>query len=245
METNLHADRFLTQSASLLAKIVPTDTVFPILSGPLADAKWIAGAAAGSAKGLSVIWNLAEPEQLNLGRKLVTPESICFDIGAHVGLYTLLFARYAKHVYAFEPLPRNINFLVRTLELNRVRNATIVPCAASDFTGLTAFNEGQNPAMGCLDDSGSQPVAAVALDDFVVNLKVIPSLLKIDAEGAEVQVLEGCANLISAHKPSILLSTHGDELRSECLDMLAGNYLTVIPLNDVTIASASEFAFVA
>jgi FkbM family methyltransferase len=245
VDNNLHNNRFFTRSASLLFKIIPTGMVFPIFRGPLTGAKWIAGAAAGSAKGLSVIWNLAEAEQLNQGRKLITSESICFDIGANVGLYTLLFARYAKRVYAFEPLPRNIRFLVRTLELNSIRNATVVPCAVSDKTYLTAFKEGQNSATGCLDNTGYQPVTAVSLDDFVARINVIPSLMKIDVEGGEAQVLEGSKSLISSYKPIILLSTHGNDLRTTCLQILAGTYRTIIPLNAVTVATASEFAFVA
>lgn len=63
------------------------------------------GAAAGEFKGLSVIANLSEPNQVAHVLRILNNRSICFDIGANVGFYTLLFAKYAKEVFAFEPLP--------------------------------------------------------------------------------------------------------------------------------------------
>ena len=45
--------------------------------------------------------------------------------------------------------------------------------------------------------------------------------MKIDVEGAELQLLNGGKNLISAHKPAIFLSVHSDELRAQCSDFRA------------------------
>ncbi len=127
--------------------------------------------------------------------------------------------------------------------MNSVRNATIVPCAVSDSTGLSSFALGQDNARGKLDSGGGQPVAALSCDDFVVAYEVVPSLVKIDVEGAEMVVLKGAENLLSNHKPIILLSTHGEALRVGCLEFLKGmKYDQVVPLNSHEIDRASEFA---
>jgi FkbM family methyltransferase len=239
------ASKWYMRLGIIFAKLIPSGMLVLILKGPLRGAKWIVGAKAGPAKGLSVVLNLLEPEQLDMARRLAPADGICFDIGASVGLYTLLFARYSGHVFAFEPLPRNVRYLSRTLEVNGVKNATLVPCAVSDSTGLLSFQEGENYDSGKLDSRGRQPVAAVSCDDFVSVYKVVPSILKIDVEGAEMSVLRGAENLLANHKPIILLSTHGEALRAGCLEFLKRmKYSQIVPLNNHKIDRASEFAII-
>ena len=50
--------------------------------------------------------------------KLIPRDGICFDIGANVELYTLLYALPYHHVYAIKSFPRNVRWLVRILHLN-------------------------------------------------------------------------------------------------------------------------------
>jgi len=229
----------------VFSKLIPSGMIVPVLKGPLRGAKWIVGAMAGEGKGLSVVLNLSEPEQLDMARRLVLPDAICFDIGANAGLYTLLFAQYCRHVFAFEPLPRNIRYLCRILEVNGVRNATIVPCAVSDSTKLSLFKVGENCALGRIDSKGELPVVTLSCDEFVSAYKVVPSLLKIDVEGAEMLVLKGAENLLSNHKPIILLSTHGEAHRVGCLEILKRmKYSQVVPLNSREIDKASSFAII-
>lgn len=226
----------------MLSKFIPSGMLIPVLRGPLRGVRWIAGSAVGPAKGLSVVLNLTEPEQLAMARKLAPSKGICWDIGANVGLYTLLFSRYSKQVFAFEPLPRNIRYLARTLEVNGVTNATIVPCAVADSVGLSAFQEGVNCAEGRLDSKGRQPVAVISGDAFASTYGVLPSLIKIDVEGGELSVLKGANELLMNQKPTILLSTHGESRRVDCFAFLRNiGYSRFLPLNRDEIQRASEF----
>ena len=111
---------------------------------------WIASAASGKAKGLLVILNLCESKQIENAKELSSKNSICFDIGADVGLYTLLFARYSKFVYSFDHLTRNISFLYKTLVLNAIENTVIIPCAVSNINEISWFKEGEYTAIGKL-----------------------------------------------------------------------------------------------
>ena len=219
----------------------PSGLPVPIASGPLRGYCWLSRAAGGAGGGLSVCANLSEPSQLAAARKLADRASICFDVGANVGLYTLLFARYCRSVVAFEPLPRNLMWLYRALAHNHIQNATIVPCAVSDGMALSAFQPGDNCGVGKLARDGTQPVACVSLDEFCTRFSIWPSIIKIDVEGAEAAVLRGARQILAEHGPSLLLSTHGDAVKDECLAYLAALEYRAEPLNAATVADASEF----
>lgn len=225
------------------ACLVPTGMTLPILAGPLRGSMWIAGAAAGDGKGLSIILNRAEPRQLQLARSWVTPESICFDIGANVGLYTLLFGKCGQHVYSFEPVPRNVHYLYRVVSLNRLPNVTILPWAVSDRVEFTRFALGDNCAVGKLAAAGTQPAACVSVDEFIERYGAMPDLHKIDVEGAEERVLRGACGLLAGRRPRILLSVHSPELRRSCLTLLQNaGYRLLQPLDSPDIENAFEFA---
>jgi FkbM family methyltransferase len=206
--------------ARKLVSFIPTGTRVRIFSGPLSGSYWYAGAAAGDGKGLSTCFNLCEPQQLELAANLSRKAETCFDIGANVGLYSILFARNSKRVYSFEPLPRNVSWLERTLAANGLQNVTLVPAAVSDEVGMQQFRQGANCAIGSIAENGTILILSVTLDAIVQKTGHSPDLLKIDVEGHELKVLKGGANTLRRRKPHILLSTHGAEVEKECLDYL-------------------------
>jgi FkbM family methyltransferase len=218
----------------------------PILSGPLRGKWWLAGAAPGPSKGLSVILNRSEPGQLREADRLAFGGSVCFDIGAHAGLYSLLFSVRAKRVFAFEPFPRNLSWLVRTLSINGAANVQVVPWALSGATGPTRFSAGEHNSEGRLDPQGEHAVFAMTCDMFCEFQEVRPHLMKIDVEGAEAQVLRGASETLRAAKPTLLLSTHGDQVKEECFRLLADlGYGKPKPLDKANPADAAEFALTA
>lgn len=229
----------------ILSKLLPTGTILPIISGPLKGYKWIVGAAAGEGKGLSTIFNLGEPEQFAIAKSLSHQNGTVFDIGANVGLYSLLFSKYSDQVYAFEPLPRNLKYLYEGIKNNNITNISIVPCAVSDSHGLLKFSEGDNCAIGKISEFGQYVVIGISLDQFVDAYKQIPHLIKIDVEGAELNVLKGSSQLLHNYHPTILLSTHSELLKTQCLDYLESlDYQRIIPLNSHSIEEATEFALI-
>jgi FkbM family methyltransferase len=226
-----------------LAKLVPEGMSVPIMAGPLKGQKWIVGAAAGGGKGLSVVINQSERAQIGYASKIINPGDICFDIGANVGFYTLLFSQYAKAVYAFEPLPRNLKYLNRLVEINRIANAHVVPYAVSDVSTAGYFSKGADHSLGRLDKEGDLSVSVMTCDQFVADSGVVPNLIKIDVEGSEFDVLTGASNLLKSSHPTLLLSVHSDRLRSDCLSLLGKlDYRSIIPLNSKDSQKATEFA---
>jgi FkbM family methyltransferase len=229
-----------------LASAIPDGTPLPIFSGPLRGKWWLAGAAPGPSKGLSVILNRSEPGQLREADRLAFRGSICFDVGAHAGMYSLLFSARAKWVFAFEPFPRNLAWLVRTLSINHAANVQVVPWALSGLTGPTRFSAGEHNSEGRLDPAGEHAVFAMTCDMFCAYQRVRPDVMKIDVEGAEAEVLRGASETLKEAKPALLLSTHGDKVKEECFRILSDlGYATPKPLDKENLADAAEFALTA
>jgi FkbM family methyltransferase len=208
---------YLKKLGPILASNVPIGLALPILRGPLKRSLWITGALAGRSKGLSVLLNRYESRQMSQLKAAISSSDICFDIGANVGIYSLLFAKYCKQAISFEPLPRNISYLHRTLALNKIVNAMIVPFAVAGETKLTCFQEGEDWGVGRIVALGKQPAVTISIDEFIEKYRIIPTVMKIDVEGAELAVLQGAKRLLSENQPTIMLSVHGDDLRVNCL----------------------------
>jgi len=247
MATQLPAESSWAFKALVWAsKLIPTGLVLPIVRGPLRGARWIVGAGAGEGRGLSALLNMSETAGLAKAASLAAAATgVCFDIGANTGIYSLLFSRFCRHVYAFEPLPRNLRFLHRTLEVNSIANVTIVPCAVADRLALRKFQVGRNCAEGKVDAGGSEPVVTVSCDEFSALFAVTPDLVKIDVEGAEMEVLRGAEATIARRPPHLLLQTHSDALRTECLAFLrAKGYSQIEALDGKPLDAANDFAVI-
>jgi FkbM family methyltransferase len=221
---------------------------YPVLRGPLRGSWFVLGAAAGEGGGASIHLGKVEPEQTRCVVTRLNPGGIFFDVGANVGYYSLLAARRVGprgRVVAFEPLARNVLFLERHLRLNRVANVTIVQAACSDHIGVDCFIEDLNPALGHLAISADERargrrVESVTLDSVAERIGLRPDMIKIDVEGAELRALRGATVTLSSGRPIVLLSTHSEELRSECIALLAGLGYRVEPLNGLR-GDATEF----
>lgn len=203
-----------------LFQLIPDGVPAPIMRGPLAGNLWLTGAAAGEGKGLSVLINHAEPLMLQKAKSLARQGGVVFDVGANVGLYTLLFAHAKAAVYSFEPVPRNLSYLWRHLRWNRYPTDKIIACAVSGSDNFQLFDFGDNCAVGHLSADGAIPVATITLDTFCAKMRTFPDLVKIDVEGSEVDVLRGGTAIFTSRHPSILLSTHSEELTKTTHEIL-------------------------
>lgn len=140
--------------------------------------------------------------------KVVKSGMTVLDVGAHVGYYALLFARWvgpAGRVFAFEAAPDNYSLLRRNVELSGCGNVVCIPKAISDHSGAIRFfvsSQGndrnsifENPRS--LVQEASLEVPAVSLDEFLAD-QGWPhiDLIKMDVEGAEPLVLQGMAETV-------------------------------------------------
>jgi FkbM family methyltransferase len=192
--------------------------VVPVMHGPLRGSKWIVGSAHHAC------WlGIYEQERQRQIAGELKPGSVFYDVGANVGLYSLLAARQdpTGRTYAFEPLPKNAWYLRRHLEFNAVHNVKVFELAISDKVGTDVFYEAGDRAMGHLGQGGNLSVRSETLDSLLQKEEISPPhYIKMDIEGAELRALRGASNCIQLHRPVIYLATHGREVHEECCQLL-------------------------
>lgn len=220
-------------------RLIPRSTVLPILQGPLRGKKWTAGS------GSHGCWlgSYEYQKQRALQQELKTGD-VVYDLGANVGFYSLLagvMVGDAGHVYSFEPSPENLRELKKHLEMNHIRNCTVVDAAVSSADGVANFDLSDDRCTGRLAANGSLRVETVSLDGLVSRKEIrAPNLMKIDIEGAELECLRGAANIIQESRPIIFLATHGPEIHLACTELLAKWNYRVKSLDRRPVESADE-----
>ncbi|MCC7359394.1 MAG: FkbM family methyltransferase [Anaerolineales bacterium] len=161
--------------------------------------------------------NALETTERGFVRQRLQPGDTFVDVGANRGLYSVVAARRvgpAGRVLAFEPSPREINYLKRNLGHNQLANVTVVAAAVGAQAGradlLVAADGGLNSLARTEHPEqvaqSTQPVDVSALDDYLAEHSVgRVHFMKIDVEGAEAEVLRGAAGLLTGPHPPIIL----------------------------------------
>jgi FkbM family methyltransferase len=220
-------------------RFVPPDAVVPILQGKLRGQKWIVGSGHHGCWLGSYEWDKRVAFE-----QVVGEGGVVFDIGAHVGFYTLLasvLVGASGKVIAFEPAPRNVRYLQAHLRLNHVSNVELIQAAVSDRIGVASFDESPASSTGHLAAGGSLWVKTVTIDQLVSAGEVpAPTCIKIDAEGAEALVLQGGKSVLSGLRPPILLATHGSEVHRECCRLLRSLGYVLKPIAGLSVEETDE-----
>lgn len=217
--SGIKINSFLGLFLRRLGRFLPQNTPIPIIQGPLRGWRWTLGS------GVLGYWlGSYEIDNQKIFISLIKPGDIVFDIGAQAGFYTLLASKLVGQdgkVFSFEPFPKNFGNIRKHLALNRINNAEIFEIAVSDRSGELNFASGNSVSTGAISESGEILVKTRSLDDLLDSGKIYPpKVIKMDIEGAEFLALSGAKNIIQKYKPSILLATHGVEVKNRCLELL-------------------------
>jgi precorrin-6B methylase 2 len=131
---------------------------------------------------------------------MVRPGFNSFDVGGQGGYVALMLAKLSKggRVVSFECDPEAVAVMRETFE----RNPFPIE-AVQTFVGKIGG-----------DDRTTL--------DTVADKTFMPDFIKIDVEGAELEVLQGAYGIFSSRKPSLILETHSMELETACIDLLRG-----------------------
>ena len=174
-----------------------------------------------------------EPETFSVLSQYLDKRHDYLDIGAWIGPTVLYGARKARHVWCFEPDPTAFRALAWNLELNNLSNVSAFPVALSQGFGLArmaSFGGERGDSMtSLLNTGGAAGIDALTIgwDAFAqeVDLSSV-SLVKMDIEGAEFEVLPTMLPWLKAQRPALFLSTHAPfldpETRAERMWELAG-----------------------
>ncbi|MDQ4095464.1 MAG: FkbM family methyltransferase, partial [Actinomycetota bacterium] len=150
---------------------------------------------------------------------------VAFDVGSNLGYFTLLMAKKVApggRVVAFEPDPEMFAALSTNLTRNLADADHVTPLAkaAGAAAGKVRFARGWRATRGrVVPTGGDLEVETVALDDAADRFGT-PRLLKIDVEGAELDVLRGARGVLKEARPLVLVEVHSTDLEIECARLL-------------------------
>lgn len=181
--------------------------------------------------------NRVDPELLSLAREFVMEASNVWDIGANVGLFTLAAAYCAGksgQIVAVEADIMLAHLLQRSVmaQPEHIASIDVIPAAAAESAGIRKFaiakraraNNHLAEYTGSTQTGGtrySQSVAAITLD-LMSHFYNPPSVLKIDVEGAELEVLKGGQSIIAQARPTIICEVTNQATAPEIGHLLRG-----------------------
>jgi FkbM family methyltransferase len=159
----------------------------------------------------SVPWERREQEFM---RQMVRPGDVVFDVGAHIGLHSVMFAAAigpTGRLHAFEANPKKISPLAETI--GRLPNATLHRFGLSDRPGEATLFVPEDQTMTSLADWTEGRVGAVGrtscvlrtIDDVIeAGDATPPDFIKCDVEGAEASVFKGARRTLDRSDSAVL-----------------------------------------
>jgi FkbM family methyltransferase len=204
-----------------------------------------------------------ESELIPFCRRFLAPGRDVIDVGANVGFYSVFFARLiqdSQKVLSVEPTTSALKRLYRNLQRNDVEDRVIVyEGVASNCEETIQINviEGKeeystvgkvkHPSVTGLTYT-TQEVKSAMLDTLVAKYSLDPGFIKIDVEGAEKGVIEGCRKTLETHRPVILselsdslLKANGTSAQEVITLIQQYDYLVIDPCFPTTVPGYREY----
>ena len=178
----------------------------------------------------SIWWNKKklEPRLTNLFEKIIgqlnqkKEDSYFYDVGANIGLYSWLCRKLSSNrkILAFEPDPKNFELLQMTKENSKIENINLFNIALSNRMETVSFQQDTlTSATGMISDGQTpwiekylgQETNSIQVNTDYLDNKTFktqdPSLIKIDVEGHELEILRGGEKKLSQCKPLLLIES--------------------------------------
>jgi len=182
-----------------------------------------------------------------LGRTF--PKDLVFwDIGANIGLYSILFGKKypSGKIVSFEPNKQLHGLLASNFALNQVSNYRIEGVALSNDSGMGEMSiDDSRPGAGRIkqesrSSSSSETFQIISGEEYLkLNPELLPDLIKIDVEGHEPEVVRGISEILSSKKPTLTIEVFKNLWESdrgllweETLTFLFGVYKESILITD-------------
>jgi FkbM family methyltransferase len=156
-------------------------------------------------------FGLYEAEELQMQKKLISPDFKILDIGGNYGWYAIhmAIAFPESRIFSFEPIPRTYNHLIKNLEINGIRNVSALPFGFSEEEGSFEFyydpTLSVNASLKNLTDKSTveSVTCQVSTLDKWARDKTKIDFIKCDVEGAELLVFKGGKETLDRDKPIV------------------------------------------
>ena len=134
---------------------------------------------------------------------------VMIDGGALWGETALWAAMHgAAHVYSFEPGESQFSILRENIQNNQLESTiTPIQSALGNEEGTCSFhdNVALNPGSSRIDALGQTKVKTTSLDQWCTEHGIVPTLIKLDIEGAEGAALQGATDIIKKYRPKLAI----------------------------------------
>ncbi|MFD1095253.1 FkbM family methyltransferase [Salegentibacter chungangensis] len=136
------------------------------------------------------------------------------DAGAHHGILSLVYAKkaYSGYVFSFEPDNKNLYELRKNLKLNNFNtNIQVIEKGLWSRSGEVKFYEAGSVASSSFykpENSLEKNIEVITLDDFIEENDIKVDFIKMDVEGAELNILKGARQTLCNLKPNLSIATY-------------------------------------
>lgn len=155
-------------------------------------------------------------------------EGVIVDAGAHIGNHSVYWLETSSpvRVMAFEPMPETFSLLAQNL--SPYPNAIAIPLALSDIPGpVSMVRDEANRGRSHISEAGWVPAQAMRLDDLALEGV---SLLKVDVEGWQANVLRGAHRTIRRCHPALWVEDEEGMVAPTLRGLGLGGYAMVMEM---------------
>lgn len=154
------------------------------------------------------------------------PGGVFYDVGSNIGFFAMIAARLVGpggKSYAFEPVPANAACIRANAGRNKLANLVVLEVAVGSQSGTAPLLLTRHPGGATLSTADAPGDATTAIEVPVASLDALveerrvepPTVVKIDVEGLELEVLAGMAHILEVHRPTVIFEL--DDARPEGL----------------------------
>ena len=161
----------------------------------------------------AIYCGLYDYHEMNFLLRYLREEDSFLDIGANIGIYTLLAASKIKSgsIYSFEALPINYLRLEENIKLNNLTQVKPLSIAIADSVGSVTISNNTKSDSTAFITTNTQDTTAESLqipsstlDNLLQNENLNHlTLAKMDIEGAEILALKGATSLLQQQRPHV------------------------------------------
>jgi len=180
-----------------------------------------------------------EPETFEIFDRFLNKDKVFIDIGGWIGSTCIYASHKSKHVYVVEADPYSVQELIRNCSDNAT-NITVIDKAIANRKGATAFigankfyyDRTMNASTSQVYEEhvpGTIAVSTITIDDILMTNQV--SLIKVDIEGGEEDILEDLFRVNSSLRIPIYISFHIDWWKDKNIDRFS--FMTIEQRNSL------------